>query len=253
MNGIYTNLFYLLAHLHAVSQSEKMSRDIIELPDYIFPTGCTVNISGPSGSGKTTFVMDILRYRQHLFSQQVEGVIYCYSEMQESFRSPPGGPVKFHYGLPSEEELERYISSFKGKFFLLIVDDMMSEVSNSSVFQDCSTKMCHHRNFTLISIAQNIFVQGKKSRTQSLNSHFYILTRTCRDLRQIITLGGQLFPGKGSKFLEIYKDAVDNPLRKGTTPALIVNCHPLTTNRNCQLLADIFGPIEGKPMVLYRI
>ena len=231
-----------------------MSQEIIELPDHIFPALCTISICGPSGSGKTSFVMDILRHRQELFSQPVEGVIYCYSEMQEIFKEPPGegGNVKFHFGLPNQDELIAYIDSFKGKFFLLIVDDMMSELSKSSIFQDCSTKLSHHRNFSLISIAQNIFPHGKSARTQSLNSHFYVLTRTCRDLRQISTLGSQLFPGKASDFLEIYKDAVDKPLYRNT-PALVVNCHPLSTNRNCQLLANIFSPLEGRAMVLYRI
>ncbi len=197
--------------------------------------------------------MDILRYRQHIFSQPVNGVIYCYSEMQEAFNNPPGGPVKFHYGLPSREELDAYIENFGGQFFILIVDDMMSELSESTVFQDCSTKLSHHKNFSFISISQNIFNQGKSARTQSLNSHFYLLTRTCRDLKQISTLGGQLFPGSGSKFLEIYRDAVDNPHSRGHTPALLVNCHPLSTNRDSQLMANVFAPLEGGSMVLYRL
>jgi hypothetical protein len=230
-----------------------MACDIIELPDFIFPAPSTVSICGPTGSGKSSFVMKILEHRQKIFSQKVEGVIYCYTEMEKSFVNPPGGPVKFHYGLPTQAELMEYIDSFKGKFFLLIVDDMMSEIGESSIFQDCSTKLSHHRNFSYISVCQNIFSPGKKARAQSINSHFYILTRTCRDLRQISTLGSQLFPGKGSKFLDIYRDAVDNPLYKDSIPALVVNCHPFATNRNCQLLSSIFSPIEGGMMVLYRI
>lgn len=227
--------------------------DSIELPDYIFPAPSTISVCGPSGSGKTTLLMDILRYRQHLFSQPVAGVIYCYSEMQEAFKNPPGGPVKFHYGLPNQEELLAYIQGFNGAFFLLIVDDMMSELAENKVFQDISTKLSHHKNFSYIAITQNIFNQGKSARTQSLNSHFYLLTRTCRDLKQISILGGQLFPGQGAKFLEIYRDAVDNPLSRGHVPALLVNCHPLSTDRKCQLLANIFSPLEGGDMVLYRL
>ncbi len=41
---------------------------------------------------------------------------------------------------------------------------------------------------------QNIFAQGRSARVQALNSHYYILTRSTRDLRQISVLGGQMMP-----------------------------------------------------------
>ena len=83
---------------------------------------------------------------------------------------------------------------------------------------------------------------------------YYLLTRSCRDLRQISTLGNQLFPNKGSRFMAAYMDAVDNPL-KGEDPRspahLYVSCHPVKTERNFQLLSGIFPP--GGSMVLYRL
>ena len=98
---------------------------------------------------------------------------------------------------------------------------------------------------------QNLFVQGKAARSQAVNSQFYLLTRTCRDLKQIAVFGGQMFPGQSKDFVAVYRDAVDKPLEKHLPGHLLVSCHPLRTNRNCQLLSNIFPP-DGA-LVLYRI
>lgn len=226
--------------------------DTVELPDHLFPAPCTITISGPSGSGKTYLTMDILKYRDQLFSQPVSGVIYCYSEMQDLFKIPSeGGPITYHHGMLTEEELEECIRKFKGEHFLIVYDDMMTEVAQSALVQDLASKLGHHRQISSITITQNIFVQGKCARTVALNNHFYFLTRTCRDLKQIATFGSQLFPSKGGRFLEIYRDSVDNPFSDDQTPHLLVSCHPFKTMRGFQLMANIFPP--GSSMILYRI
>ena len=154
--------------------------------------------------------------------------------------------------MPDAEELEQYITSFNGNHFILVYDDVMSQVVASNLAEDVATKLSHHRNFTSINISQNIFAQGKSARVQSLNSQFYILTRTCRDLKQIGVLGSQLFPGKSTDFnMKVFCDAVDHPLTMETAPHLLINCHQTETDRQCQLLANIFPPHDK--MVLYQI
>ena len=225
--------------------------DTIELPDTLFAAPCTICIAGPSGSAKTCIAFEILKYRQQLFSQPVAGAVYFYSEMQDMFRNNPPPDVKFHHGMPSEDEIERYIDSFDGQHFLFLFDDLMSQGSQSTLMQDIATKLSHHRNFSTITINQNIFQSGKTARTQSLNSQYFLLSRTCRDVRQIGTLGSQLFPGKGSKFIQLYKEAVDTSLREGEIPFLFINCHPFRGVRGCQLLSSIFPP--GGAMLLWKL
>jgi len=102
-----------------------------------------------------------------------------------------------------------------------------------------------------INVQQNLFVKGRAARSQAINSQFYLLTRTCRDLKQLSVFGSQMFPGKSKQFVAIYRDAVDQPLETVLPSHLLVACHPFRTLRNCQLLANIFPP-EGD-MVLYRV
>lgn len=225
--------------------------EVITLEDHIFTSPCNISVAGPTGSGKTSLVLGLLEYRQELFNQPVAGVIYFYSEYQDAFAQIPGGETQLHQGLPTEEDLVNYISPFDKRHVVVVLDDLMSQVANSALLADMFTKMSHHRNFSIINIAQNIYPPGRAARTQSLNSAFYLLTRTCRDLRQIKDFGAQVFPGESPSFVKAYMDAVDNPLETKYPPHLLVSCHPLTTKRSCQITSNILPP--GGTRVLYKL
>ena len=107
------------------------------------------------------------------------------------------------------------------------------------------------RFFSCINVQQNLFVQGPAARSQAVNSQFYLLTRTCRDLKQIAVLGGQMFPGKTADFVKVYRDAVDNSMSSNYPAHLLISCHPMTTRRECQLMSNIFPPNGDR--VLYRL
>ena len=223
----------------------------IQLPDYLFESPSTICIAGPSSSGKSNILLAILAERQKMFSQKVHNVVLFYGEYQEIYENPLGGAVTLHYGFPTDEELEQYFVSFEGQHSLIIFDDLMDKAAESPLGSDIATKLSHHRNVTCINLVQNIFKQGKAARTQAVNSLYIILTCTCCDLRQVSTLGQQLFPGKGSQFVQVYEDAVDSPLNKKYPGHLFIGCHPMKTKRDCRLLSNIF-PI-GSPKVLYRL
>ena len=223
----------------------------VELPDYLFESPSSIYIAGPSSSGKSHLLLGILAERQKIFSQKVHNVVLFYGEYQALYENPEGGAVTLHYGFPTDEELQQYFTSFGGQHSLVIFDDLMDESATSPLGSDIATKLSHHRNVTCINLVQNIFKQGKSARSQAVNSHYIILTRTCRDLRQVNTLGQQLFPGKGGQFVQAYEDAVDSPLTKEYPGHLFIGCHPMKTKRDCRLLSNIF-PMDG-PKVLYRL
>ncbi len=75
------------------------------------------------------------------------------------------------------------------------------------------TKYVHHKSFSIILITQNLFFQGKTSRTITLNTHYIILYKNPRDSMQIMVLGRQIFPGNTKYFMECYQDATNQPSR----------------------------------------
>ena len=58
------------------------------------------------------------------------------------------------------------------------------------------------RVISVIYIVQNLFHQGKGSRSISLNSHYLLLFKNPRDKLQILTLAKQMYPGQTDFFFK---------------------------------------------------
>ena len=64
---------------------------------------------------------------------------------------------------------------------LLILEDQMSEASNTKSLSNIFTKRSNHRNVSILCLIQIKFDKGKSSRTVSLNSHYTVVFRNLRD------------------------------------------------------------------------
>ena len=73
------------------------------------------------------------------------------------------------------------------------------------------TRGSHHRDLNVIYIVQNVFHQGKGSRSISLNSHYLVLFKNPCDKLQVLTLAKQMYPGRTDFFLKQYEEAVRRP------------------------------------------
>ena len=129
-----------------------LQEEVVQLPGYFFPTPCTITLAGPSGSGKTTLLLDgIIRYRRDLFGPEtVDPVLYFYGEDQAAFDRvrATDSLVRFYRGLPTREEFDGMLDEMEGRHFLVILDDLMDEMSRSQFGQDIFTKLSHHRYVT---------------------------------------------------------------------------------------------------------
>jgi hypothetical protein len=66
-------------------------------------------------------------------------------------------------------------------------------------------------NLRVIFLSQNLFLQGRQTRTISLNSHYMAIFKNPRDRAQFSFLSRQMFPGD-TKFLnECFTDATSEP------------------------------------------
>ena len=87
----------------------------------------------------------------------------------------------------------------------------MSDAGKNEQVCDLYTKGSHHRILSVICLMQNLFHQGKQSRTISLNSNYLILLKNPRDQQQISVLGRQIYPNNPCHLLDVYKNAVSRP------------------------------------------
>ena len=162
-------------------------------------------VAGPTGCGKTFWLKRLIERNEKYCAPAPKRITYFYGEYQNIFNSMTG--VNFIQGLP-----ENLLNKFDGvNPEWIIIDDLMSETTNSKVVSELFTKGSHHRNLSVIVLVQNFFTRGKESRNISLNAQYLVLFKNPRDQSIVTTIGRQMLPGKTKKLQAIYEDATKKP------------------------------------------
>jgi len=161
----------------------------------------TAIVAGPTSCGKTHFVFRLIDNVSQMIDPPPSKIVYCYGEYQQLFCNYPR--VIFHQGLPD-------LNDFDGREpTLLVIDDLMAETDQTIV--NLFTKGSHHRNISVLYLAQNLFPKNKFARTISLNAHYMVLFKNPRDASQFANLARQMYPGNSHFAVEAYKDATREP------------------------------------------
>jgi hypothetical protein len=168
---------------------------------------CSIMVSGSTSSGKTIWTYKVLR-NLDVFKEPPDAMLYCYGVWQNLFEDIEMIPnMTMHQGLP--DNLDDWAPQAKHR--LIIIDDLMDKVVNDMEMSLLFTQGCHHKHISIIYITQNLYLQGKYSRTISLNTQYIVLFRSLRDVSQISLLGRQMFPGKSKLLTQVYTDVMKVP------------------------------------------
>ena len=175
-----------------------------------FKPRCSICVVGCTGSGKTFWTFRLLKSLPGMFeSEAPKKVIYCYGVWQPLFDEMERLGVIFQEGLPSVELLDEVASN--GQHNLIVIDDLIDQMVKSPSMELLLTQGCHHKNFSVIYLTQNLFQQGKSARTLALNTWYLVMFRNLRDASQIMVLGRQMYPGEAGILKEAYDDATHKP------------------------------------------
>ena len=168
-----------------------------------------------------------------------ERIVWCYSQWQPAYTemlvSLPH--IEFVKGIPAALKQDSYFDVNKRN--LIVFDDQMIDSSKDKRTVNVFIRRSHHRNLRLIYIVQNLFHQGKGSRSISLNSHYLVLFKNPRDKLQILTLAKQIYPGQTELFLHQYEEAVKRPFGY-----LLIDLKTITQD-NCRLRTNVLPSEEG--------
>ena len=201
----------------------------------------TMMVAACTGGGKTWFVKDLLENREQWISPAPQRIIWIYGQWQplyaEMQRIIPG--MEFVKGIPANIEDEQFLNPAIRN--LIVIDDLMSEASNDKRICDLFTKGSHHRNLSVICLVQNLYYQGKESRTMSLNSQYLVLFNNPRDQQQITVLARQMYPGQSEQFLSTYRMAASKPFGY-----LLIDLKPDTPNDK-RLWPNVFEQTNKAP------
>ncbi len=136
-----------------------------------------------------------------MFNVKFVEVIWHYMEWQPAYdelaASDPS--VRFVEGIPTMDQFPPHQPPK-----LLICDDFLSELKNPE-FLNFAIKGSHHRNLSFWFLSQCIF--PKNMREISLQAHYCILMKTCRDLAQVRSFVLQVDPLNFKALMEAYNDA----------------------------------------------
>ena len=160
-------------------------------------------LAGPTQSGKSTFVKRLVNDKR-IIPQPIR-IIFYYAEWQKSYEEIKHPYIEFRKGAPTNIETD-------GKPTLIILDDIMSDISNSKDVVNLFTRGTHHRNCSVILIMQNLYQKGSTIRTASLNAHYLCIFRILRDRSQIRILSRQMYPERPNFLTNVFEDATkDTP------------------------------------------
>jgi hypothetical protein len=141
---------------HAIVQEVSLTDD-----DLRFQVPFAMSITGPSQAGKSEFICELIRYREVLFSSKFYRIIYCvpqtlmykqnaiFQKLQNEFSQ-----VEMHFGLPKISALYLDCNHLP---CLLILDDLMIPILNSSEMAELFSVHVHHYNISIIFTLQNFF------------------------------------------------------------------------------------------------
>lgn len=197
----------------------------------------TMVITGSTSTGKSTVVAEILKHREQVLDQPLNGrVLYCYgifdAKYAELQRDIP--QLELHEGFPADmlrQPLEHFDSTVQN---LIVLDDLQMQASADFAKLFCVT--AHHAKLSCILVLQNLFDNNQHIRAAVRNSFYLILTSALRNKQSISTIARQAFPKNPNYLVDAYEQTM-----KDQYSWLLVDFHPKTPEQlriRCGLLPD---------------
>jgi hypothetical protein len=220
---------------------------MIECEPFRFKMQSCVQVSGPSNVGKSVFVSRVLEFKNDLIHPPPQIIIYCYSTYQEELfnkmKSSCGDMIHFVEGLQSLEKL-----TFNPTVsHVLVLDDLMHEVSNSEFAANLFTKTAHHGNLLIFYITQNIYLKAKHSTTINKNIKYNVVFRNKRFRHELETLARQSLGMKSRHITRIMELAAE----ENSHPYIILDLHNDTSETKA-IVTNIF-PNSKYPQAYYYV
>ena len=163
-------------------------------------------------TGQTRFVYKLLRHLKDMYVEDTpERILYCYGIHQPLFEEMEKTipRLSFHKGLPSMQTVEEFTA--KRRHRLIVLDDLMHRMVRDVDMELLFTQGCHQSRLSVLFLTQNVYVQGTRSRTITLNTTYLVLMKNVQDVSQITTLAKQLYPGRSKALTETHADATSMP------------------------------------------
>ena len=179
------------------------------LYDIRLKTPFSLILAGASGSGKTTWLEKFLKVLNKITDggEKYQKLLWFSGsnqpELFERIRSTFKGTTRVYNTI--DKEIYGKIEK-DGKNSIIVVDDLMHEMSGNQDIGKLFTKGRSHLNCNVILLWQNVFPKGPEMRNLSINAQHIVIFKNPRDKSQIRFFAQQVAPGKVNKFLDVFND-----------------------------------------------
>ena len=153
-------------------------------------------VAGPSLAGKSTFLKKLVEFREEIYDQQFQRIIYCsphcwtQNEYLESLRKQFPN-LELSSELPCLDALNIIID---GTHKLILIDDFMLAFNQSPHAFKLLTIHSHHLQISVVVTSHNLFASSKFQKTLTRNFSEIVLLYARSDKLSLRTLGIQMFP-----------------------------------------------------------
>ncbi len=130
-----------------------------------------IMVVGITGAGKSSIAHKPILHKKTMFpEEEPTRIIYCYNLWQKIYEDiiSTFPIVVFRSGLPSSEELVEMIGD-NSEHCLFFFDDMIHDIVNNASIERLVRGYAHHYKVTTCIMSQNLYYQGKHSKTLTLN------------------------------------------------------------------------------------
>ena len=155
-------------------------------------------VCGPSLSGKSTFMKYLVQYREQIFDQKFDRIIYC---SPQCLTGAQDNYVDFLRKQFSDLELSSELPCVNalnitsdGTHKLILIDDFMLSFNQSQNAFKLLTIHSHHMQITAVVTSHNLFASSKFQKTLTRNYSEIVMLHARSDKLSLRTLGTQMFP-----------------------------------------------------------
>ena len=203
-------------------------------------------IAGPSGCGKSVFLMNLIKFREQIFTTRFSKIYYCVPSKTSKLHNEIFDQMKKWYpnlelviDIPKPNDI---LSDDLPK--LVMFDDLMNLVFENKFVEELFIQSSHHNSCSVIFTSQN-FYSSSKNRTIMRQLTYKVIFNTLRtDQILLRTLGCQLKTENPNFLIEIF-ETLEKTYPYDNFKYIVIDSEPKSVMKSLHIRTHVFPNNDG--------